>query len=150
MVESVQAASTLPDAELLGGALRAALRTGGDFAEVFVEDRRSSRATFDDGKVEELVSGRLCGAGIRVRSGASVGFAHTADLTPEGLRAAAETAAAAARAGGSQRPSGPLTHQVAAAPNAVWPTWQLSGNGPRSVRSARHKAFRNVARSMPR
>ena len=119
MVESVQAASTLPDAELLGGALRAALRTGGDFAEVFVEDRRSSRATFDDGKVEELVSGRLCGAGIRVRSGASVGFAHTADLTPEGLRAAAETAAAAARAGGSQRPSGPLTHQVAAAPNAV-------------------------------
>ena len=119
MVENVRAAGALPDAELLGGTLRAALRTGGDFAEVFVEDRRSSRATFDDGKVEELVSGRLCGAGIRVRSGASIGFAHTADLSPGGLRAAAETAAAAARAGGSPRSAGALSRQDAPAPNGV-------------------------------
>ena len=38
-----------------------ALRGGGDFAEVFAEDRRSSNARFDDGKVEELVSGRDAG-----------------------------------------------------------------------------------------
>ena len=111
--------STMPDAELLDATLRAALRTGGDFAEVFVEDRRSSRAAFDDGKVEELVSGRLSGAGIRVRSGSSIGFAHTADLTPAGLRSAAETAAAAARAGGSQRPGNKLRRQGAPTPNEV-------------------------------
>ncbi len=111
--------STMPDADVLDAALRAALRTGGDFAEVFVEDRRSSRARFDDGKVEELVSGRLSGAGIRVRSGSSVGFAHTADLTPAGLRTAAQTAAAAARAGGSQTSAGKLSRRHAPAPNEV-------------------------------
>jgi TldD protein len=74
-----------------------ALRTGGDFAEVFAEDRRSSSAVLDDGKVEELTSGRDRGAGIRVIRGETTGFAHTADLSEEGLRAAAQAAAAAAR-----------------------------------------------------
>src|SRR4051812_1536184 len=80
--------------------LGAALRTGGDFAEVFVEDRRSSSAHLDDGKVEELTSGRDRGAGIRVISGDTTGFAHTADLSEQGLRDAASAAAAAARGGG--------------------------------------------------
>ena len=73
--------------------LAAALRTGGDFAEVFVEDKRSSAAMLDDGRVEELSSGRDRGAGIRVVVGETTGFAHTADLSDEGLRSAAEAAA---------------------------------------------------------
>ncbi len=77
-----------------------ALRTGGDFAEVFVEDKRSSSGRFDDGKVEELGSGRDRGAGIRVVVGETTGFAHTADLSETGLLAAAEAAAGAARGGG--------------------------------------------------
>src|SRR5262249_56959103 len=81
-------------------ALDHALRSGGDFAEVFVEDRRSSNARFDDGRVEELVSGRDRGAGLRVVRGDTTGFAHTSDLSPEGLQRAAEAAAAAARGGG--------------------------------------------------
>ena len=36
--------------------LGTALRTGGDFAEVFVEDKRASSAALDDGRVEELGS----------------------------------------------------------------------------------------------
>jgi TldD protein len=80
--------------------LAAALRTGGDFAEVFVEDKRSSAAMLDDGRVEELSSGRDRGAGIRVVVGDTTGFAHTADLSEDGLRGAAEAAAAAARSGG--------------------------------------------------
>ena len=80
--------------------LAAALRTGGEFAEVFVEDKRSSSAMLDDGRVEELSSGRDRGAGIRVVVGETTGFAHTADLSDDGLRTAAEAAAAAARSGG--------------------------------------------------
>src|SRR4051812_23723389 len=80
--------------------LGAALRTGGEFAEVFAEDKRSSSALLDDGRVEELTSGRDRGAGIRVVVGDTTGFAHTADLTEAGLLAAAEAAAAAARGGG--------------------------------------------------
>ncbi|MDQ1402041.1 MAG: TldD protein, partial [Actinomycetota bacterium] len=79
--------------------LGAALRRGGEFAEVFVEDRRSSGARFDDGKVEELTSGRERGAGIRVVNGETTGFAHTADLSEDGLRRAADAASAAAREG---------------------------------------------------
>ncbi len=76
------------------------MRQGGEFAEVFVEDRRSSTGRFDDGRVEELVSGRDRGAGLRVVRGDTTGFAHTADLSREGLLRAAEAAAGAARGGG--------------------------------------------------
>jgi TldD protein len=76
------------------------MRTGGEFAEVFAEDRRNSSAVLDDGRVEELTSGRDRGAGIRVVVGDTTGFAHTADLSEMGLIAAAEAAAAAARGGG--------------------------------------------------
>ena len=80
--------------------LGVAMRTGGEFAEVFAEDRRNASAVLDDGRVEELTSGRDRGAGIRVVVGETTGFAHTADLSEAGLIAAAQTAAAAARGGG--------------------------------------------------
>jgi TldD protein len=90
----------LVDAETLRRVLDRSLRTGGEFSEVFVEDRRSSAAALDDGRVEELMSGLDRGAGIRVVVGETTGFAHTADLTEAGLMKAAEAAAAAARGGG--------------------------------------------------
>ncbi len=76
------------------------MRTGADFAEIFAENRRSASAILDDGRVEEVVSGRDRGAGIRVVVGDTTGFAHTADLSAAGLAAAADAAAAAARRGG--------------------------------------------------
>src|SRR5579875_1885508 len=106
----------LVDAGVLERVLHAALRRGGDMAEVFVEDRRSSGAVLDDGRVEELSSGRQRGAGIRVVVGETTGFAHTADLSERALREAAEAAAAVARQGGpgvrtvalgDRRPAGP-------------------------------------------
>src|SRR5438874_5623304 len=87
------------DNDVLQSTLERALRGGGDFAEIFVEDRRSSNARYDDGRVEELVSGRDRGAGLRVVRGDTTGFAHTSDLSPEGLFAASDAAAAAARGG---------------------------------------------------
>src|SRR6266498_2031114 len=85
------------DEQVLDRTLHVALRAGGDFAEVFAEDRRASSARLDDGKVEELTSGRERGAGIRVVRGETTGYAHTADLSESGLREAADAAAAAAR-----------------------------------------------------
>ena len=93
-------AAALIDDDVVTRVLTAALRTGGDFAEVFAEDKRSSSAYLDDGKIEELSSGRDRGAGIRVVVGETTGFAHTADLSETGLLVAAEAAAAAAREGG--------------------------------------------------
>jgi TldD protein len=85
------------DPDVCSRTLGVALRSGGDFAEVFGEDRSSSSAHFDDGRVEDLVSGRRRGAGVRVVRGESTGYAHTADLSETGLHEAAEAAAAAAR-----------------------------------------------------
>ncbi len=80
------------------------LDKGADFVEVFAEDRRSTSALLDDGRVEELTSGRDRGAGVRVVVGETTGFAHTADLSPESLLTAVRTAAQGARAvGGAAR-----------------------------------------------
>ncbi|HRB04020.1 MAG TPA: TldD/PmbA family protein, partial [Ilumatobacteraceae bacterium] len=87
------------DQEVLERVLASAVRTGADFAEVYAEDKRSTSVAFDDGRVEQVTSGRDRGAGIRVVKGDTTGFAHTADLSESGLRAAAEAAAAAASQG---------------------------------------------------
>ena len=85
------------DPPVLERVLAEALRSGGDFAEVFAEDRSSASALLDDGRIEELSSGRERGAGIRVVVGETTGFAHTADLSENGLLRAAEAASAVAR-----------------------------------------------------
>src|SRR3954471_7417827 len=91
--------TALIEPAVLERVLGAALRGGGDFAEVFVEDRSSSTARYDDGRIEELTSGRDRGAGIRVIVGESTGYAHTADISEAGLHDAALAAAGAARGG---------------------------------------------------
>lgn len=107
------------DHDVIRQTLSTALRTGGDFAEIFVEDKVSSNALFDDGKVENLSSGRDRGAGIRVIVGETTGFAHTADLSAAGLAEAAEAAGAAARSGGGGVKEIALTRQSAPRPNEI-------------------------------
>jgi TldD protein len=90
----------LIEESLVARVLRQALSTGAEFAEVFVEDRRGSVLSLDDGRIEDISSGRERGAGVRVVAGNTTGFAHTADLSERGLLAAAEAASGAARGGG--------------------------------------------------
>jgi len=92
--------STLLEQGLIERVLAEATATGGAFAEVFVEDRASRSSVLDDGRIEELSSGESRGVGIRVLSGETVGFAHTADLSEAGLLEAARVASAVARGGG--------------------------------------------------
>jgi TldD protein len=109
----------LIDEPVVSAALATALRSGGDFAEIFAEDRRATGARLDDGRVEDLASGRDRGAGIRVVKGETTGFAHTSDLSEAGLRTAAEAAAAAARSGGEGVRTVELSRRSAPAPNEV-------------------------------
>ena len=129
--------------------LGTALRTGGDFAEVFVEDKRSSSAVLDDGKVEELTSGRDRGAGIRVVVGDTTGFAHTADLTEAGLAAAAEAAAAAARGGGGGTRTVALTRAGRAAPNVVEILPRRRPQGPQGRAAHPGRRGRPLRRAAP-
>jgi TldD protein len=93
--------TALIDPDVLERVLSTALTGGGDMAEVFAEDAVTSGAVLDDRRIEELSSGRSRGAGIRVVDGETTGFAHTADLSEQGLAAAARAAAAVARQGGN-------------------------------------------------
>lgn len=88
------------DHDVLERVLASAVRSGAEFAEVYAEDKRSTSASLDDGRVEQVTSGRDRGAGIRVVRGDTTGYAHTADLSESGLTAAAAAAAAAASGGG--------------------------------------------------
>jgi TldD protein len=88
------------DHDVLERVLSAAVRTGGEWAEVYAEDRRNTNAHLDDGKVEQMSSGRERGAGIRVVRGETTGFAYTSDISERGLLNAAEAASAAAGQGG--------------------------------------------------
>lgn len=83
------------DVEILEDVIAEGNRLGGSFVEVFFEDRESTQITVDDSKVEGVSSGRSRGAGIRVMHGETTGFAHTADLSRDGLIAAVTAAAAA-------------------------------------------------------
>lgn len=98
---SAPLASSAPlvDPEVLAKVLAKGRSTGAEFAEIYVEDKRSTSAGLDDGKVEQVTSGRDRGAGIRVVAGETTGFAHTSDLSERGLLAAAQAAAAAAKQG---------------------------------------------------
>ena len=89
-------AGPLVDLDVVDATLREALHAGGEWAELFAEDRSSTGVLFDEGRVEEMNSGRDRGVGIRVTAGDVTGYAHTSDMTPEGLADAARTAAAVA------------------------------------------------------
>lgn len=91
----------LVDLDLVAATLKTAKDSGGEWAELFAEDRQSTGATFDEGRVEEITSARDAGVGIRVTVGEITGFAHTTDLSATGLADAARTAAAVARNKGS-------------------------------------------------
>lgn len=87
------------DNDILERVLATALKTGADFAEIFASDWRGTGVGLDDGRIEQLSTGRSRGAGIRVIKGETTGFAHTADLSEAGLQAAARAAAEAASRG---------------------------------------------------
>src|SRR4029079_10935860 len=87
------------DQEVIARTLGVALRTGAGFAEIYAEDKRSTSVGLDDGRIEQVTSGRERGAGMRVIRGDAPGFPHTSALTEAGLAAAARAAAEAASRG---------------------------------------------------
>jgi len=80
---------------LIEDVLAEALSTGGDFSEIFVEDRFTNNFTLQSGKIETCLSGRDFGIGIRVFKGLQSVYAYTTDHSNDGLLKAANNAAQA-------------------------------------------------------
>ena len=81
------------DKTLLHDTLTAAMSTGGDFAEIFVENNAKNTINLINGVVEKAVAGIDYGAGIRIFNGHSAIYAYTNDTSRESLIKTALTAA---------------------------------------------------------
>ncbi|WP_459911426.1 TldD/PmbA family protein [Desulfotomaculum defluvii] len=77
--------------------LNVALANGGDFADIFIEEKQTTGIGMEAGKIERVNSGLDAGAGIRVLSGEVTAYAYTNDLSKAGLLEAAKIVSHAAK-----------------------------------------------------
>ncbi|MFN7131508.1 MAG: metalloprotease TldD [Myxococcales bacterium] len=90
----------LPTIERL---LALGMSRGAEFAEVYVELATSTAIALDEKKIKSAQMGISQGVGVRVVSGAKVGYAYSDDLDDEALERTAKTAALIAAGGGSEQ-----------------------------------------------
>jgi TldD protein len=93
---------TVVDDSVAARVLERALSRGGDFAELFAEERRGFSLSIDESRVERPQSGSERGAGIRVIDGEVTRFAHVDGLAEDDLMAAADGLASALGGGGTE------------------------------------------------
>ena len=91
---------------LIQATLGEALSSGGDFADVFFQHKVGNTYVLEDGAVNRAFTNVNLGVGVRVVKGDQTGYGFTEDLTPEGLRLAARTAAAIASGPSRPAPAG--------------------------------------------
>jgi TldD protein len=82
--------------KLIKDTIGAALSKGGDYADVFFQHRVTNNLALEDGSVNRAFANVALGVGVRVVKGDQTGYGFTEDLTTDGLRRAALTAAAIA------------------------------------------------------
>ncbi|HEY6780924.1 MAG TPA: DNA gyrase modulator, partial [Thermoleophilaceae bacterium] len=82
---------TLVDPELAERVLARALAHGGDFAELYAEDRHGFGLSLDDGRVEHPQDGRERGACVRVVLGDATYYGHVDGLAEPDLLRVAES-----------------------------------------------------------
>jgi len=92
------------DKDSLDRIIAEALRNGGDFAEVYLENRNSRNIVMEESKFKSGLYGISQGAGVRVISGNKTGYAFTDEISQENLMRAAKVASYVARNGGSVSP----------------------------------------------
>ena len=73
------------------------LSTGGDFSEIFVEDKTNTGISLIGGKIEHTISGRDYGIGIRIFDGFFSVYAYTNSVNEKDLIETARKASAAIR-----------------------------------------------------
>ncbi len=91
----------------LGAVLKRALANGGEFAEVFIEKSTPLSLVCEDSKIEKVMSGLDCGAGVRVIFGQRTAYAYTNELTTASLLEIAD-AVRQAVSGGIHQPAAAL------------------------------------------
>ncbi len=73
------------DNDLLLKVLRKTLSLGGEYADIFIEQRKPVLIQLEDNKIEKIFSGIDTGAGIRLISGGKTFYAFSNDLSEKSL-----------------------------------------------------------------
>lgn len=92
--------------DMLDRILSKALEKGGDFADVYLENRISRQIVMEESKFKSGLYGISQGAGVRVISGNKTGYAYTDEISYEKLIRAAEVASYVARNSNHITPAG--------------------------------------------
>ena len=79
--------------------LKKALSNGGEYADIFVERSTPLSLICEDSRMEKVVSGIDCGAGVRLLFGQRTAYAYTNDLTTSSLLELADAVRHAAGGG---------------------------------------------------
>jgi TldD protein len=79
--------------------LQIALSRGGDFADIFIEEKKTVGIACEADKIERINTGIDVGAGIRVVSGDTTAYAYTNDLSKESLGKVAGIVSSASEGG---------------------------------------------------
>src|SRR5512133_2432945 len=80
------------DQAVLNKVIAKALEKGGDFADVYLENRVSRQIVMQESKFRSGLYGISQGAGVRVIAGNRTGYAYTDEISEEKLLRAAEVA----------------------------------------------------------
>jgi TldD protein len=116
---------TLLAPELAERVLERALLHGGDFGEVYAEDRYGFAVSLDDSRLERPQTGSERGASVRVVQGEATYFGHVDGIAEDDLLRVAESVSQAVRAGGALRPAAlsaaarEVVHPIAERPEGV-------------------------------
>ncbi|MBN2361955.1 MAG: TldD/PmbA family protein [Deltaproteobacteria bacterium] len=103
---SAPVAAARIDRALLERVIKRALGQGGEFAEVYVENRTARNILMEESRFKSAEFGISQGAGVRVIAGDQTGYAYTDELTAGKLLRAAEVASCIARGGAPIKPVG--------------------------------------------
>jgi TldD protein len=76
--------------------VKKALARGGEYADVFVERRRSTAVLLEDDKIEKVIEGSSAGIGIRLIHGGKTAYAYSNDFSQAVLFELADTVSKAA------------------------------------------------------
>ena len=86
------------DKELLLRVLKKTISSGGEYAEIFVENKKPTLIHLEDSKIEKVISGVDYGLGIRLIYDGRTAYAYSNDLSEESLlNAASEVSKAASK-----------------------------------------------------
>ena len=132
------------DRNIAAEVLARAVKTGGDFAEIFLEDNTKSNIALKSGRIETMGTAREHGAGIRVFEGTKAIYVFTNDTSREGLMECAAQAAAAVRSGKGCTPVG-FSHWSTARPEEIR---ILPGDAEAARKAERIRAANAAARAV--